>query len=246
MTEARKGDKVKIGGAYQHEAIHSGNTFQRNWHLLKLTTAVGMADIKHAANILDLGAGSGVLTSLLPAYINAYTGLDANPDAVSFANKTYGSTTCRFQLFQLDDLHSMPDSCYSHVFFLETIEHITAAQGGATLEHIYRILRPGGKCIISTPNRRSLWPVIETTLDLLRLTPRLKDEQHEKLYSPGELRKLGVEAGFTIQNSCTINGLAPWISPLGEAITKGVHRWEISNNWLPGSLIIMLLQKGLV
>ncbi len=239
----RKGDKVKIAGSYQYDAIHRGNVFQRNWHKLKLQAAAGLANIGTSSTIIDLGCGSGILTAFLPTNFRTYTGLDANEDAIDFANNTYSNTKISFRLFQLDDLRELDTETFSTVFFLETIEHITGQQGLDTLIQLHRLMEKGGRCIITTPNRRSLWPMIEWLLDFLRLTPRLKDEQHEKLYSRNELAAIAIAAGFSIHSMKTVNGLAPWLSFLGPRITWSIHRWEMANDWLPGSLIVLSLEK---
>ena len=239
----RKGDKVKIAGSYQYDAVHSGNTFQRNWHMLKLQTAVTMAALKEKENMLDVGCGSGILVSFLPKKNNSYLGLDANEDAIDFAKKMYANNSTFFQLFQVDDLFKMQIQTFSRIFFLETIEHITYEQGIKTLQHFYGLLQPGGLCIISTPNRKSMWPAIEWLLDFFRLTPRLKNEQHEKLYSVKELKEIAYRSGFIINDLKTINGLAPWFSFFGKKITQIIHDWEMRNNWFAGSLIVIALQK---
>lgn len=243
MATNRKGDKVVIPGAYQYNAVHSGNTFQRNWHILKLQAAAQLAEITSEDTLLDVGCGSGILLSFLP-HVKSYTGLDANSTAIAFAQKTYPSLNNSFRLFQVDDLHLLESGSYSKIFFLETIEHITEEQGLNTLRQFYRLLKPGGICIISTPNRKSLWPAIEWMLDFFRLTPRMKEEQHEKLYSINELKAVVSQSGLQVKNIKTMNGIAPWLSFLGKKNTQAIHHWEMKNKWFPGSLILMALEKG--
>lgn len=239
----RKGDKIKIKGSYQYEAIHNGNIFQSTWHKLKLQTATVLANVTAADKILDVGCGSGILVSFLSSKFDCYIGLDANKDAIDFAQKTYAANNVSFKLFQVDDLLQMPAASVSRIFFLEVIEHITSEQGASTLQQFYRLLQPGGICVISTPNRKSLWPIIEWGLDFFKLTPPLKEEQHEKLYSVRELRAIAIQSGFYIKKMYTMNGLAPWISFLGKKTTDAVHQFELKNNWLPGSLIVTALEK---
>lgn len=239
----RKGDKIEIEGGYQHNAIQKGNIFQRNWHILKLKTAVNFAKTGSNSAVLDVACGSGTIIPFLAGNIAQYTGLDANPKAIAFARKTYNSPVHHFRLFQIDDLAQLPAGASSHIFFLEIIEHLTVQQGKDALCHFFKLLSLNGTCIISTPNRHSLWPAIEWLMDMLHLAPKLKGEQHEHLYTVKELRTIAANAGFTVGKTVTINGVAPWLSFLGKRQTEKIHNWELRNNWFPGSLIIMALEK---
>lgn len=241
--ERRSGDKIFIEGGYQHHALLHGHRTQRAWHHLKLRTAMELASLKEGARILDAGCGSGVLTQYLPSFATSYTGIDANSDAVEFATHTYGRPGVCFRQLLVDETDRLREKDFDRIFFLEIIEHITQAQGIASLEHFHRLLVPGGQCIISTPNRKSLWPAIEWTLDLLKRVPALKGEQHEHIYSIDELRAAAKSAGFKIREVRTINAIAPWMAFAGMRVTEIIHRLELSSSVIPGSLILALLEK---
>ncbi len=238
----RTGDKISIAGNYQHNAIHHGNIVQRWWHRLKLETAVQLANVPAHSKVLDIGSGSGVLTELLPPTV-AYTGIDSNQEALDFAADQYGNPNFRFLNRQIDDLNQMDSNCFDAIFFLETIEHIHPEQANKTLGAIKQLLVADGCCIISTPNRKSAWPLIERMMDLLKVAPTLDGEQHEHLFTIKELLQMVHAHGLEADVVKTCNGLAPWLAWLGAAATQKIHRWELRNSWFPGSLIVLRIRK---
>lgn len=240
-TKYRTGDKIAITGSYQHRALHEGNTVQRWWHRLKLQTAADMAALSTGSRVLDIGCGSGIITEFLPQAI-AYTGVDSNPDALSFARAQYPQPHLQFLYWQIDDIHQMNADAYAAIFFLETIEHIHPEQAKKTMMAIKELLAKNGCCIITTPNRKSAWPLIEKLMDFFRLAPKLGGEQHEHLFTKKELVAMANVCGLQVSSVKTFNGIAPWLSWLGAGITLKIHKWELRNNWFPGSLIAMRLQ----
>ena len=241
--QPRTGDMVAIEGGYQFKALHKGPVVQRCWHRFKLQAAVAMANIEPGNIIYDVGCGSAILLEFLPNHYHFYTGFDGNPPALAFAQQQYGSEKNSFQYLQFDDLASLPAGSASRIFFLETIEHISILQAKQVLAQFARILIPGGRCIVTTPNRRSLWPAIEWTLDALRLVPKLAGDQHEQLFSKKELRNMALEAGLQVAEMRTFNGIAPFTGIISQKLAAVLHHLELRNNWFPGSLIGMALQK---
>lgn len=238
----RTGDKISIAGNYQHNALHNGPVIQRWWHKLKLQTAVQLANIPASGKVLDIGCGSGVLTELLLPGIR-YTGVDSNQEALNFATGHYRHPNSRFLHMQIDDLHQLGSNCFDSVFFLETIEHIHPEQAAETLGAIKDLLITGGCCMITTPNRKSAWPLIERIMDLFKVVPTLGGKQHEHLFSKKELVEMVHRYGLTTDVVKTSNGLAPWLSWLGSAATNSIHDWEMRNDWFPGSLIVLRIRK---
>jgi 2-polyprenyl-3-methyl-5-hydroxy-6-metoxy-1,4-benzoquinol methylase len=237
----RSGDKIFIEGDYQQRALHEGIIFQRSWHRLKLISATQSLAGNLHPTILDIGCGSGTLLQFVQAGYQGFTGVDVNQEAIKFCRERYPAPENQFRLLEFDDLGQLEGEQFSHIFFLESIEHIAKEQGLQLLKNAKPLLAAEGVMVLTTPNRKSAWPFIEKALDFFRLTPTLAHEQHEHLYSMAELTALAWDAGFSVKKAFTMNGIAPWLSFLGTGITNAIHRWESNQHWLPGSIMVMEL-----
>ena len=100
--------------------------------------------------ILDAASGSGYGTYFLSRGGHHCTGVDLNPEAITFSRRVYGRRNCRFE--QADVLH-LPFANYSFdvgVSF-ETIEHLSKDDQTAFIGELQRVVKPRGLIIISAP-----------------------------------------------------------------------------------------------
>ena len=194
--ERRTGDKIEINGDYQYNAYYTGKAPQRFWHFAKIEEAINSLQIKEGDNILDVGCGSGLVSSFMADHkgVNVVA-VDANIHALDFAREKFKKSNLTFKMGLLDELN-LPEQSFDKIIFLEVIEHISEKQGEEIFKTFYRLLKPGGRVVISTPNKKSLWPFIEWSLDFFRIVPNLAEEQHEFLYTGKKLEEKGVQAGF--------------------------------------------------
>ena len=112
---------------------------------------------RHARGaVLDLACGLGYGASLLNGDGRlTYTGADVDAESVRSAAREFG----RFGRFlALDGNRPLPfdDETFDTVCSLETIEHLEREAQAAFFAELVRVLRPGGRLVISTPNRD--WP----------------------------------------------------------------------------------------
>jgi dolichyl-phosphate beta-glucosyltransferase len=245
--DTRTGDKVSIDGNYQYNAYHYGWVVQKYWHRFKLFSAIKNLNIDRSQQILDVGCGSGMLCSII-ANDNPsvqITGIDGNPLAIAFCkNQWKRLLNAHFEDRKVDELNTFLNYSADRIAFIEVIEHITKKQSDHVLGEFYRILKKGGILVISTPNRKSLWPLLEHILDFLNLIPKLKGDQHEMLYSGKELEKLAIEHGFALKRKQTINCIAPWLAVISPRIARKAHVWESEKPWIPGSLLLYTFIKN--
>jgi len=129
-------------------------------------------------SVLDAGCGvgygSGEFTAGLPAL---YVGVDRSLDAIRLAQRRYAGP---LRLFLGADLVALPfaDGQFDIVLSFEVLEHIREVD--RYLAQLRRVLRPGGTCVISTPNKR--WFSGDPT------TPH--NPFHVREYYPGEFASL--------------------------------------------------------
>lgn len=107
---------------------------------------------KPSTQILEIGSGLGYLTySLIKADYNV-TGLDVSQTAVTSAANAFGDHFICKDLFEFAE--SYPES-YDIVILTEVIEHVSKPLD--FIDAIIRLLKPGGRAIITTPNK-SFYP----------------------------------------------------------------------------------------
>jgi SAM-dependent methyltransferase len=107
---------------------------------------------KPATQILEIGSGLGYLTySLIKADYRA-VGLDVSQTAVNSANKSFGNHFICGDLYEYAESH--PET-YDIVILTEVIEHVRTPM--AFIDSIIKLLKPGGRAIITTPNK-SFYP----------------------------------------------------------------------------------------
>ncbi len=242
-SDARRvGDRIAIAGGYQHRALHDGPAPQRFWHRAKLEEALACLRLAAGDRLLDAGCGSGLLAAMAAEVPGVEVlGIDANPAAVDFATRTFARPGLAFRRGLVDELDAPPGS-FEKIAFLEVIEHLSRAQGEAILAEFERLLAAGGRLVLTTPNRRSLWPLIEWLLDHLHLVPQLGGEQHEVLYDLDELCAMGEAAGLALAEHRMIDTVAPWLAGW-PALADAVHRWEVRHVRRHGSVMVLAFEK---
>ena len=232
---------MKIRGSYQYDALTNGNAVQRFWHFSKQLTIAQYLPPEQSDYIVDVGCGSGVISSFLAESGAAVRGIDGNADAISFAQEKFCRQNLSFEEGLVDGQFET-DRPVDKFYCLEVLEHIYLDQGRQMLSNFHGALRPEGAVFLTTPNYRSFWPVIEWLLDRLRLVPRLVEDQHVELYHRRKLRKLAESAGFRVDRVLTTCFVAPWLAPLSWNLALKAHHFE-TGSIFPGTILVAILRK---
>lgn len=104
--------------------------------------------VKKGMKVLDVGCGTGYGSAILAKRAQV-TGVDNSPEAIEFARKKFGAKAS-FQLGEATKL-KFRNQEFGLVCALEVIEHLKDPD--KFLEETNRVLKSGGKLILSTPNR---------------------------------------------------------------------------------------------
>jgi 2-polyprenyl-3-methyl-5-hydroxy-6-metoxy-1,4-benzoquinol methylase len=230
VSRRREGDAIAIPGDYQARALESPRAAQRFWHAAKLRLIDRVLPPHPQARVADAGCGSGVIAAHAGRTAREVVGFDANPAAIEYASAAYGSARVRFVLGPFERI--VDEGPFDQIYCLEVLEHLYEEQAVETLRLFARAAAPGARLFVTTPNRRSAWPLIEWSLDRLRLVPTLAEAQHLTLFSRRTLRQALDIAGWRIEDLGTFNGVAPFVAPVSETLARGLERAEFAGRGL--------------
>ena len=121
------------------------------------------AEIVHG-NVLEIGTGRYGVSVIAP-HADRFTTIDKTPPPAGILPEGGNVEFCRMKAPPLKGIQS---GCMDFVLCFQVIEHIRDDFG--TINEIRRVLRPGGKLIITTPNKemsltRNPWHLREYTVD---------------------------------------------------------------------------------
>ena len=238
----RVGDTIAIGGDYQFNALNNGFIVQRFWHSLKFKTIERIAPPDHTSTVMDLACGSGVIADYLAQTAAEVHGVDGNQSAIDFARTTFVRPNLHFHHKLADEL-SFSEASFDLIFMLEFLEHIYFDQAVSLLTSLGSFLRPGGRIVVTTPNYRSLWPLIEFLLDRSGLTPTMAEHQHVWRPTRAKLQELADRSGFKVIHLGKDFGLAPFMSIFGWRTASMIDELEHKIGNPLGNLLSAVFQK---
>ena len=108
--------------------------------------------VEPGAAVLDIACGSGYGTAYLSRFAGHVYGVDISSDAVAYAEGRYGRPNLRFLQGDVSQI-PLDSGSVDLVVSFETIEHVEEASQHAFLAEAKRVLRPGGRLIVSCPNQ---------------------------------------------------------------------------------------------
>lgn len=126
-----------------------------------LIYAMHLATYDHAApwvegkDVLDFGCGTGYGAARLAARGASIRGVDVSEEAIAHARATYARPGLSFERIARIEERPLPfaDASFDVVLSFQVIEHVPDAD--AYLREVRRVLRPGGRFILATPDRRT-------------------------------------------------------------------------------------------
>ncbi|GGF17995.1 class I SAM-dependent methyltransferase [Echinicola rosea] len=131
-----------------------------------------------SGELLEIGCGEGRGVEVLSDLVQSYHGLDKIGKVINELQRKFPKA--KFEQAVIPPLATVPADHYDTVVSFQVIEHIQDDK--LFLQEIYRVLKPGGKAIISTPNirhtlSRNPWHIREYTgTELIHLCEQVFDK----------------------------------------------------------------------
>jgi 2-polyprenyl-3-methyl-5-hydroxy-6-metoxy-1,4-benzoquinol methylase len=101
---------------------------------------------------LDLGCGSGYFSRILSERNWSVMAIDTDPENVERAREFAKEADLADAI---SGLSRLPEGRFGLALALEIIEHMPRSHGERLLREVLRVLEPGGRLLLSTPNRCS-------------------------------------------------------------------------------------------
>ncbi len=139
-----------------------GVAAENYWFQRHLVAYNYLLDRVEGKRVLDLGCGEGYGVDLLASRAAEVVGVDLAPEAVYHARKTYRRPNLRFLYMDIFNLQ-LEDNSYDVVCSLQVLEHLH--QPERFMKEARRVLKPGGICVITTPNRLIISPGRDTPIN---------------------------------------------------------------------------------
>ena len=243
-------DYHSVAGDYQYRALHSGHPMQRFWHGGKLTMIDQLIcpHLRDDARILEVGCGAGNLLVQAAVPESYPVALDLSMQALTFVRsrleaarvgeKALGDFACTQAV---GDSLPLADASFDCILISEVIEHLEAPQ--VSLREAVRVLRPGGRLLITTPNYRSFWPLMEWVVDRLNMAPKMGGEQHISRFQPSSLRRLLADLGLTIEYFGSIYTLSPFLSLISPEKANDQLQRELKGHSSLGMILVAVATK---
>jgi ubiquinone/menaquinone biosynthesis C-methylase UbiE len=243
-------DYHSVAGDYQYRALHSGHPMQRFWHRGKLVMIDQLIrpHLRAGSRLLEVGCGAGNL--LLQATVaGSYpVALDLSMQALTFVRSRLeeakssveapNGSACTQAIGE-----SLPfrDNSFDCILLSEVIEHLDAPQ--VSIGEAVRALCPGGRLLVTTPNYRSFWPVMEWVVDRLNMAPKMAGEQHISRFHPSSLKEMLVESGLRMEYAGSIYNLSPFLSLISAEHANRQLQRELDGRSPWGMILVVVAVK---
>lgn len=160
-----------------------------------------------SGNVLEVGCGEGRGVELIMSKTDSFTGIDKIQKIIDHLSAKFPHGN--FKQLIIPPFSGIEDNAYDIVVSFQVIEHIKNDM--EYLKEIYRVLKPGGKALITTPNikmslSRNPWHIREYTAEEL-------SDLAKKIYPT--VHMLGIAGNEKVmayyeENKQSVNNMMKW------------------------------------
>lgn len=210
-----------ISPGYYDLVYQKGQGVQWFWHHHRFgVVAEGLP--AGARRIVDLGCGPGTFLGNLKRPVERALGIDIAAPQIAYAQARYPRPGLEFRVGDVTGLDRAER--FDAAVSIEVVEHLRPEDARPFLSAIYDLLEPGGTLVLTTPNYRSFWPVLEWLVSKKGPVDYL--EQHINRFDRGRLRREVEQIGFVDVRCQTFFVIAPFLAAVSGALAELVFRWE--------------------
>ena len=141
------------------------------------------------AKLLEIGCGTGHNLPMLGEF-GSIDALEVDPIARGMAEKRLRRTVLSSPL---PALKGLPDNTYDMIAALDVVEHIP--DDTAALEGIARVLKPGGKLLMTVPAHQWMWSAHDVV------------NHHQRRYSKRDFKRLVDQSPLQLESIGYLNSL---------------------------------------
>ncbi len=135
-----------IQTAERHSAKLPSDNVMHQRHMIAYSEAANRV----SGHILEIGSGEGYGIEYLSSKADRYTAIDKFPSQYNLSDSD--KKKVHFHQMTVPPLKNIADNTFDFAVSFQVIEHIK--DDDFFIREIYRVLKPGGKLILTTPNRK--------------------------------------------------------------------------------------------
>lgn len=186
-----------VAALWRHYAEHGQETYFTHQFGDRIVAATRKY-VSEGATVCDYGCGSGHLLALLAADFRT-AGVDFTAENVAAARARAGSSSNLMGVYQVgqDDL---PEGAFDVLYVVETVEHVLEDGLAGFFADLRRLLRPGGRVIVTTPHDEDL---AGSTVFCPCCSHTFHRWQHLRSFTAGALEAFMIRGGFEREASFT-------------------------------------------
>lgn len=222
-----------IPEGYYLKVMTKGSSLQRFWHSYHFSQVSAQIPDDPRITLVDLGSGPGSFFFQHKKRARKI-GFDVAKSQIKYVKRILPGV--RWVCADIEKVN-LPKTDY--IVMTQVLEHLQP--GTEILRNIYRALKKNGRAIITTPNNKSLWPIIEKLWELI--SPVKYEEQHINMQTIASLKKSAEECGFRVVSTKTLFLFTPFVALLSSSLAKRLIRFEEKIIGRSGLVILVVLEK---
>ncbi len=239
MINTTQFDYNSIPVGYYDEVFHRQSGIQSKWHHIKFREVAKKLPMN--GQHCDIGCAAGTFIGNFTNENLSSVGIDISELQIEYAISKYKSNKNNF-LLTTPNFSNLPTDYYDYVTSIELIEHLNYDDINKILINIHKILKPGGRLILTTPNYKSLYPLIEFFVNKLGRVSY--EEQHISKFTLQKLINI-IPNNYKLIQCETRVGFAPFLAGFNWLMPDYVNKFEnyLFNKINYGHILFLELEK---